>query len=104
VLRYGSLLATVLMAIGLILALYTGETESLAAAHRINLVPLIVQAVRLKASAVAQLGLLILLLTPMARIIAAAVSFALEGDAKYFLVSSSVLAIVLVSISLAVEM
>ncbi len=50
--------------------------------------------------AVAQLGLLTLLATPVARVAASVVGFALEGDRLYTAITAAVLAILLVSILL----
>jgi uncharacterized membrane protein len=50
--------------------------------------------------AVAQLGLLTLLATPVARVAASVVGFALEGDRLYTAITGAVLAILLVSILL----
>ena len=93
VLRYGSLAATVVMALGLALMLFRGTAGSLPAYHRI----------RLDDAAVTECGILLLLLTPIFRIIVAAVAFALERDFKYVAISLGVLAVVLVSIGFAVR-
>ncbi len=101
VLRYGSLISTLVMALGLGLALAVGRTHGLAHYERVDLSLLLASLVRFDPSAVTALGLLLLLLTPIFRIVVAAVSFALERDLKYFLISLGVLSVVLMSIRLA---
>jgi uncharacterized membrane protein len=48
--------------------------------------------------AISQLGLLVLLATPVARVAASVIGFALEGDRLYTAITLTVLAILLVSI------
>jgi len=48
--------------------------------------------------AIAQAGLLVLLATPVARVAASIVAFALEGDRLYVVITTTVLAILLLSI------
>ncbi len=50
--------------------------------------------------AVMQLGVILLLLTPLARLVVAALSFWLEGERRYSLVSLTVLLIILASLLL----
>ena len=52
----------------------------------------------LRPIALAQAGLLVLLATPVLRVVASVVGFALEGDRLYVAVSATVLAILLVSL------
>jgi uncharacterized membrane protein len=47
-----------------------------------------------------QLGVLLLLLTPLARLVVTALSFWLEGERRYSLVSLTVLLIILASLLL----
>jgi len=102
VLRYGSLAATVVMSLGLALLLFRGTAGPLPAYHRIRLAQLFPRLIRLDAAAVTECGILLLLLTPIFRIIVAAFAFALERDFKYVAISLGVLAMVLVSIGFAV--
>ncbi len=83
-LRYGALASTLVMALGVGLLLM----------HR----PLW----RLEPEAVIRAGIILLLLTPVFRIVVAAVGFALERDFRYLLISLGVLAVVLGSIRFAV--
>ncbi len=103
VLRYGSLISTLVMALGLVLVLL----------HRPPLLPplgspgpaglLLSRAFHFDAPAVSEIGVLLLLLTPILRIVVAAVSFALERDHKYMFIALGVLGVVIVSIVYAME-
>ena len=97
VLRYGSVISTLIMAVGLGLHLASGTAffSAQAAAGEFW-----VRSARQAAVTVMQGGVLLLLLTPIFRIIVASVSFVLEGDRKYVLVSLGVLLVVLLSIGL----
>jgi len=103
VLRYGAILSTVIMAVGIGLALWRGPSATLVAYGRIRPKVLLANLIQLEPAAVTQLGILLLLFTPIVRIIVAAVTFALERDLKYVLISLGVLAVVILSISLAIE-
>jgi uncharacterized membrane protein len=103
VLRYGSLISTLIMALGLGLMLLRGPAKSLATYHRIRLSALFPMLVRFDPAALTEAGILLLLLTPLFRILVATISFALERDLKYVLIALGVLAIVLLSISFAIE-
>jgi uncharacterized membrane protein len=95
-LRYGSLISTLVMALGLGVLLARAAVlffSPNAAAEEFW-----VRHVRRVALAVMQGGILLLLLTPIFRIMVAAVSFALERDRKYVLISLGVLLVVLLSI------
>ncbi len=108
VLRYGSLLATLIMALGLGVWLVRGGLSAMPQfhrppAHRIAVAALAPELVKFNPAAMIELGVLLLLLTPIFRILVAIVTFALERDYKYVLVSVGVLAVVLLSISFAIE-
>jgi len=103
VLRYGSLISTLIMALGLGLMLLRGPAPSLPAYHRMRLSVFFPMLVRFDPAAVTEFGVLLLLLTPLFRILVAMVSFALERDLKYVLIALGVLAVVLLSISYAIE-
>lgn len=55
-------------------------------------------AVKLQSRAIIQLGLLLLILTPIARVVFSAFAFALEGDRMYVVVTLIVLAVLLYSL------
>jgi uncharacterized membrane protein len=103
VLRYGALLSTVIMAVGIALAVFRGSLGGFAAHPVIHPRDLFPHLLRLDPLAVVELGILMLLFTPIARIVVAVAGFAEERDLKYVLISLGVLAIVLLSISFAIE-
>jgi len=103
VLRYGALVSTLIMALGIGLALLRGSAGSLAAYHRLRPTLLLSQLMRFDAAAVTEVGVLLLLLTPIVRIVAAVVTFAIERDTRYVLISLGVLAVILLSIGFAVR-
>ncbi len=100
VLRWGSYLSATLLLAGLIWALLALELPLQLA----RVIPLRTLAAQLAAGnpyAVMQLGILLLLLTPLLRIVTAAVSFHAERERRYTLVALVVLTIILVSVLLA---
>jgi len=103
VLRYGSLLATLVMAGGVALALVRGTPVGPGDSRPIHLDLLLLRLLRLEPLAIIESGVLLLLFTPIARIVAAIIGFALERDLKYVLISLGVLTVVLLSISFAIE-
>jgi uncharacterized membrane protein len=102
ILRYGSLTSTLVMALGLALILARGAARFGPGGHLLSFPVLLLGVFRLDATAVAECGILFLLVTPVLRVIAAGVAFGLEQDYKYVLISLGVLAVVLGSIGLAV--
>jgi uncharacterized membrane protein len=102
-LRYGSMASTAIIALGLGLMLWRGLSLPLAGDRGLRLSMLLPKLMRFDPAAVTESGILLLLLTPLFRIIVAGVSFALERDLKYVLISLGVLLVVLLSISFAVE-
>jgi uncharacterized membrane protein len=103
VLRYGSLISTLIMALGVGLMLVRGPAVSLPTYHRIRLSLLFPGLIRFDPAALTEFGILLLLFTPVFRILVAVVTFALERDTKYVLISIGVLAVVLLSISFAIQ-
>ena len=101
VLRYGSLFSATVMALGLALALW--RREVMPRSGTLSLGGLLTSALRLDPGGVTELGILLLLLTPVFRVVVAAVSFGLERDFKYLLISLGVFAVVLGSIIFAIH-
>jgi len=100
VLRWGSYLSATLLFVGLVWALLVPALP----AQPSQAIPLRMLAPQLAAgnpNALMQVGILLLLLTPLLRIVTAAVSFQAEREWRYTLVSLTVLAIILVSLLLA---
>ncbi len=102
-LRCGALTSTLVMALGVgLLLLHHGPLPSLTAAPSSARGLSWMQLHRLEPEAVIRAGILLLLLTPVFRIVVAAVGFALDRDFRYLLISLGVLAVVLGSIGFAV--
>ncbi len=102
-LRYGSTLSTLIMGLGIALMLLRGPDAGIATFHRLQPSVLLSRLAHFDSAALAELGILLLLLTPIFRILVAIVTFALERDTKYVAISLGVLLVVLLSISLAIE-
>ena len=101
VLRIGSISSTVVMAFGTVLALIKGGAPT--ASRIFSPGELILKVWVLDPRAVTQFGIFLLLLTPVVRIAAAVMTFGLERDGKYVLISASVFLIVLGSIVFAMS-
>jgi uncharacterized membrane protein len=101
VLRYGSVISTLVMAAGVALAFARGT--GLAGAASLHTRELLIKAFEFDPIGITQLGLLLLLLTPVFRVVAAIAAFGIERDFKYVLISSGVLLIVLGSIAFAMR-
>jgi uncharacterized membrane protein len=101
VLRYGSLFSAAVMALGLVAALWRRQvmprSGTLSAGELVNSV------LRLDPAAITELGIVLLLLTPVFRVVVAAVSFGLERDTKYVLIALGVFLVVLGSIIFAIH-
>lgn len=69
-------------------SLFRGEPERLRQAHVI-----LIQALELKSRAIIQLGILLLIATPVARVLFSLMSFVFEKDWIYIVISSIVLVI-----------
>jgi uncharacterized membrane protein len=63
-----------------------------------HLVEIVVGAFSGRARSIIQLGILLLIATPIARVALSLVGFAIEGDRKYVLITSIVLAVLLYSL------
>ncbi len=99
----GVSVAAVLMALGLLAAVTVGWSGSLIGAHPVihdvgDFSQVLTGLLELRPVAIAQLGLLVLLATPVLRVAASVVAFALEGDRLYATISGLVLAVLLTSI------
>ncbi len=103
VLRYGSRISTLMMALGLGLMLLRGLGRGIPNTHRLSLWIAFAKLIHLDPGGLIEVGLLLLLLTPIFRILVAAVSFALQRDTRYVLISLGVLAVVLASFVLAIQ-
>ena len=94
ILRLGSGLSIALMTAGLGLFWARGGSDGLQGAGIVGLHSLLAGVASLKPISIMTLGVIILLLTPMFRVIAAGISFLIvERDLKYALISLGVLVI-----------
>jgi len=103
ILRYGSLASTLLMALGLLLILVRGAVATPGGALPILPRMLFAGLAHFDPLAITESGVLLLLLTPIFRIVAAAVSFGLEHNYRYVLISLGVLAVIFGSIGFAMQ-
>lgn len=99
VLATGVLLSLIVLLWGALLYLTHGPHHAVAAAPMKpgSILVILRGVVQLDPTSTINLGLLILLITPVARIIAALIAFAIEGDRRYVLISLAVLAILALS-------
>jgi len=102
ILRYGAKVSTVLMGLGVCLLAVKGLEPSLTAQPGVRPGRFLQELLRFDPAALTQGGIFLLLLTPVFAVVAAVVSFALEREYKYFLISLGVLAVVLLSIGFAI--
>ncbi|MFQ5926653.1 MAG: DUF1634 domain-containing protein [Terriglobia bacterium] len=97
VLRWGSYLSAAVLLLGVVWVLRSPEVP-LQVGPAMPLRQLGRQLVAGNPYAVMQLGILFLLLTPLLRIVTAAVSFGLAGERRYTLVALAVLSLILLSL------
>jgi uncharacterized membrane protein len=104
VLRYGSSISTAVMALALVLGLLRGGGKLLRPSGvAASPVALLRQALEFDPVGLAELGILLLLLTPVFRIVIAVAAFALERDTKYVWISLGVLVVMIFSIGYALN-
>ena len=102
VLKWGSYLSLFILLLGLILLAFasfalpiTFQVKALSLSQLTN------ELFKLNIVAFINLGLLVLMITPILRVVVAIFSFVLERDSKYTLVASAVLLVLMFSILLA---
>ena len=99
VLKWGSYLSLLILLLGLILlALVLPAFPISSQVKALSLGQLINELFKFKVIALINLGLLILMITPILRVIVAIFSFVLEKDLKYTLVANAVLIILMFSL------
>jgi uncharacterized protein len=103
VLSVGAFLSTLIMLVGVLLMAFRGNVRGVSGSHFVKLHELLPQLAHFNADAVTELGVLLLLMTPVARIVISVIGFAMERELKYLLISLGVLAVVLFSIAFAIE-
>ena len=96
-LRLGVLLACLLCALGLILWAATGyPTQTLISAS--NIVNVFQLAASANFTGIIYLGILVLIATPVFRVIVSAIGFSVEKDRQYLIISLAVLSMLLIGI------
>ena len=103
VLRYGSSTSTAVMAVALVLGLLRRGGKLVRPGVAASPGMLLRQALEFDPAGLAELGILLLLLTPVLRVVIAVLAFALERDTKYVLISLGVLAVMVFSIAYAMK-
>lgn len=101
VLKWGSVLATVCMLAGVVGVLATAGGRALQVGPPVPFRTLLSQLSQGSPYAVIQVGVLMLLLTPVLRLVAAVGSFWMKRERRYALVSLTVLLIIVFSLLLA---
>lgn len=99
ILLIGSYAAALLLVVGLAMLLFFGRTSAAHLESKPLSFPLFFSHLKEKNPlAFLNLGILVMMLTPLFRVITATLSFFLEKDYKYFLIASGVLIILLAGI------
>jgi uncharacterized membrane protein len=97
ILIIGLIISTALLVAGLIIELIRSGTLPEATLHPVEAIR---QTLQLRSSGFLSLGLLVLLVTPVMRVIGSIIVFALEGDRRYALVTLTVLLVMTASVLL----
>ena len=102
VLKWGSYSSFLVVLVGLILFAFTSPAFPVTLQMKaLSLSQLVNQLSEFKSIALINLGLLVLMMTPVFRVVVAIFSFALEKDKRYTLVASTVLVILILSLLIA---
>lgn len=91
----GVVLSLVVLLYGSVL--FLAHPRAALASEPVSIVQILRGVTRLDPIATINLGLLILLLTPIARVISALIAFAIDKDKKYTLISLAVLTVLIIS-------
>lgn len=97
-LRLGVLISAGVVLLGVILALAEGGTGYPPGSYPTGVPAVLTGAAGLKPFAVIELGLLMLIATPVFRVAASLVAFALDGDLPYVLITAYVLLMLLLGL------
>lgn len=97
-LRIGILISVIIMILGMILLFVTGKSGYPANSYPIGLNEIIKGCLALRPFALMMLGLFCLILTPVLRVLASILAFALEKDYLYVWITIFVLFILIVAI------
>ncbi|MBS7576324.1 MULTISPECIES: DUF1634 domain-containing protein [unclassified Enterococcus] len=97
-LRIGVFISVIIMVIGMILLFATGKSGYPANSYPVGLSDIIDGCLSLKPFALMMLGLFCLILTPVLRVLASIIAFAIEKDYLYVAITILVLLILVVAI------
>lgn len=100
ILRFGTLFATLVMIIGLLLFLISGHSGYTGTAYPHNFGTIIAGLGHFKAFAWLMTGLFLLILTPVLRVLASIFAFIKEKDRMYVIITLIVLVILIIAILL----
>lgn len=103
ILRYGVLISSIVMIIGLFLYILIGSTGYATNFHYSSINDLLNGLIHLKPYAVMMLGLLLLILTPVLRVVVSIYSFYKEKDYLYVYITVFVLIILIISFIIGIE-
>lgn len=99
-LRWGVIVSAVIIAAGMILYLLTGDSGYPAGFFPTSILQVLGDAARFKSFAVIDLGLLLLIATPIFRVAASIIAFIFDRDRPYVLITTYVLAMLILSLLL----
>ncbi len=99
-LRWGVVISAVIIAAGMVLYLLTGDSGYPAGFFPTSITQVLREAVRFKSFAVIDLGLLLLIATPIFRVAASIIAFIFDRDRPYVLITTYVLTMLIFSLLL----
>ncbi|GBG97492.1 DUF1634 domain-containing protein [Lactococcus termiticola] len=100
ILRFGTILSTAVMVIGLVMFVVTGHSGYNGASYPHNFQAIVMGLAGFKPFAWLMAGLFLLILTPVLRVLASIFAFAKERDRMYVVITLIVLLILIVAILL----
>ncbi|MCF6514748.1 DUF1634 domain-containing protein [Lactobacillus sp. S2-2] len=103
ILRYGVIISSIVMIIGLIMYVIMGSTGYTESFHYNSISELINGIINFKPYAIMMLGLLLLILTPVLRVVVSIYSFYKEKDYLYVYITVFVLIILIISFIIGIE-
>ncbi|PRR68576.1 hypothetical protein MHLNE_19650 [Moorella humiferrea] len=99
-LRWGVVISAIIIAVGLVIYLLTGDSGYPAGFFPTSIPQVLKDVVYFKSFAIIDLGLLLLIATPIFRVAASIIAFLFDGDRPYVLITTYVLAMLILSLLL----
>jgi uncharacterized membrane protein len=99
-LRWGVVISAIIIAVGLVLYLLTGDSGYPAGFFPTSPLQVLRDVVHFKSFAIIDLGLLLLIATPIFRVAASIIAFISDRDRPYVLITTYVLAMLILSLLL----